>query len=205
MASFTKKIEIKYGVETFEQTKNTHDWIEKGFKRWGGAKAEIKSKFLFHVGDIYCSADNRKEFVEIVFGNEKSYSFTEVSIIVYKGDKSIYAIINSSKASIITEDKNILEEIIKILQETTLEEEKQMATTYIENQYNGNVVNGNDNIVVSNSEKVNINKDTKQEEKIKESKFKKWLTAIGQNLLSNGIWYLLIAIGTAVITYFFTK
>ena len=204
MARFTKKIEVKYGVETFGQTRKTYDWIVKGFKKWAGEKAKIKANFLFDVGDIYCSAENIEEFISIVFGNEKTFLFTQMTIIVYKGEESIHSIIDSENVRLITNDKGTLEQIVTILTETTLEE-KQTATTYIENQYNGNVVNGNDNIVVSSSEKVNINKDTKQEEKTKETRFKKWLTAIGQNLLSNGIWYLLIAIGTAVITYFFTK
>lgn len=205
MATFTKKIEIKYGVETFEQTKNTHDWILKSFNKYAKDKSKTTINFLFHIGDIYCSVDSIEEFIQAVVGSESVYSFTSLNINLYNGDETIYISVYLGEVGITTDNKGTLLQITKVLQETTLEEEKQTATTYIENQYNGNVVKGNDNIVVSNSEKVNINKDTKQEEKINESKFKKWLTAIGQNLLSNGIWYLLIAIGTAVITYFFTK
>ena len=55
------------------------------------------------------------------------------------------------------------------------------------------------NAVVSQSSNVNINTDKK------ESKLKKWVAAVLQNIVSNLLWYLLTAFAAALITYLLAK
>lgn len=35
MASFSKDVKLKYGVNTYEETKKTYEWIEKSAKKMG--------------------------------------------------------------------------------------------------------------------------------------------------------------------------
>lgn len=67
---------------------------------------------------------------------------------------------------------------------------------YIEAHESATVVAGKNNIVNSTNAIIN--------EPIKESKIKQWFRPIIQNILSNGIWYILTIIGTFLITKYFT-
>lgn len=202
MASFSKDIELKYGVSTYEETKRTYEWIEKSAKKWGGSNATISIEFQFHLGDIMCTAEGIQEFCEITYG-VVGYHLISFRGNISVGDKRIFLNYLGGKFSVNTNNKVDLEHFFNVLETTKLEEE--MPITYIgsqiniENQNNGTIVQGDNNTVVSQSSNVNINTDKK------ESKFKKWITAILQNIVSNWIWYLLTACATVIITYFFTK
>ena len=200
MASFSKDIELKYGVSTYEETKKTYEWIEKSAKKWGGKKATISIDFQFYLGDIMCSTDDIKEFCEITYG-VAGYHLIALRGVVYAGEKRIY--LNYLRnLSVSTDNKVDLESFLKVLQETNFDEKDEFPITYIgsqiniESQNNGTIVHGDNNTVVSQNSNGNLNTDKK------ESKFKKWITAILQNILSNWIWYLLTAGIGALITYY---
>ena len=199
MASFSKDIKLKYGVNTYEETKKTYEWIEKSAKKWGGSKATISIEFQFHLGDIMCTAEGIQEFCEITYG-VAGYHLISFGGNISVGDKRIFLNYLVGKFSVDTNNKVDLEHFLNVLETTNLEEE--MPITYIEaqvnieTQNNGTIVQGDNNTVVSQSSNVNISSSPK------ESKLKKWFVAILQNILSNWIWYLLTAgIGT-IITYY---
>lgn len=103
-----------------------------------------------------------------------------------------------------TESKVLLEKIINILQETSLTEVEindPASLTYIGQQNNNIVVNGTGNIVATHQS--TVTSPVKDSEK--ESRVKQWFRAIMQNLLSNGLWYLLCFGIGAVITLFLSK
>lgn len=205
MAKFSKyNIKLKYGVKTFKETKRTYDWIEKAALKWGGENVQIKSEFLFDLGDITCSAEGIKEFIETAYG-ASDYRLTSFNIYFEDGSQRI-SLHYLHNLSIHTESKVELENFLSILEKTDLDEKTETPQiNYIENQTNidnpngGTIIQGNNNVVATNNSKINLNSPRK------ESKFKKWLIAIGQNLLSNWIWYLLTIGITAIIAYFATK
>lgn len=203
MADFSKRVELKYGTDTYEKTKQTYEWIKKSAEKWGGNKVNISISFQFKVGDVSCGADNLQEFSEIAYG-ASDYQLISFSGNITKNERKIYFFylidfeISSNK-------KLELETFLKALENTSLEDEGESKVTYIgsqvniENQNNGTIVQGNNNIVASDDSQININTPKK------ESKLKKWLTAVGQNILSNWIWYLLTILTTALVTYFVAK
>ena len=204
MASFSKDIELKYGVSTYEETKKTYEWIEKSAKKWGGSKATISIKFQFYLGDIMCTAENIQEFCEITYG-VAGYHLISFGGNVSVGDKRIFLNFLIENLSVDTNNKVDLENFLNILEATTLEEQEELSITYIEsqinieNQSNETIVQGDNNAVVSQSSNVNINTDKK------ESKLKKWVAAVLQNIVSNLLWYLLTAFAAALITYLLAK
>lgn len=205
MAKFSKNnIKLKYGVKTFEETKRTYDWIEKAALKWGGENVQIKSEFLFDLGDITCSTEGIKEFIETVYG-ASDYRLTSFDIYIEDGSQRI-SLHYLHSLSIYTGSKVELENFLSILEKSDLDKKTETPQiNYIENQTNidnhngGTIIQGNNNVVATNNSKVNLNGTRK------ESKLKKWLIAIGQNLLSNWIWYLLTIGITALIAYFATK
>jgi len=203
MASFSKDIDLKYGVNTYEETKKTYEWIEKSAKKWGGKKATISMDFQFYLGDIMCTTDDIKEFCEITYG-VAGYRLIALRGVVYAGEKRIY-LNYLGDLSVSTDNKVDLESFLNILQKTNFDDKDELPITYIgsqiniESQNNGTIVQGDNNTVVSQSSNININTDKKV------SKLKKWITAVLQNIVSNWIWYLLTAGAAALITYFSTK
>ena len=189
MANFSKNIESKYGINTYEDTKKTYEWIEKSAKKWGGSKTTIDITFQFSLGNIMCTAHNIQEFCEITYGVD-NYSFIALSGCVFVGKRKIYLdyLINFS---ITANNKVDLESFINTLENTTLDKKDESPITYIEsqtnieNQNNTTFIHGNNNTTVTQSNNVNIN-PTK-----KEYLFKTWIVAVLQNILSNWIWYLL--------------
>ena len=204
MARFSKNIELKYGIKTYEETKKSYDWIEKSAKKWGGEEANISISFLFDLGDISCVATNIQEFSEITYGAQ-GYKLTSFYGSVHKGDNRISINCMFGTLSISADSRVELEEFLNVLNKTSLEDQDKLSVTYIEHQTNiqnqnsGTIVQGDNNTVVSQSSNININTDKK------ESKFKKWITAILQNIVSNWIWYLVTAGAAALITYLSTK
>ncbi len=187
MARFRLKIENKYGVKTFQETKNTHDWIYKSLIKCGFTNSKITSDFSFDISNIHCSCYNIEEFIENAFG-QNEYVFGCGHIEVWFEHEIIASILYSSTSvSISSSSKIVLDKIINSLKETTLEDAPLHATTYIANQTTNTItVNGdNNNIANDNSSVVTLPKEKK------EGKLKQWLRAIGQNIISNIVWYIL--------------
>lgn len=204
MARFSKDIELKYGIKTYEETKKTYEWIEKSAKKWGREEANISINFLFDLGDIRCVATSIQEFIEITYGAQ-GYKLSSFFGSIDNVDKHISINFIFGKLSVSADSRVDLEDFLNALDKTSVEEQENAQITYIENQVNvehqnnGTIVQGDNNTVVSKSSNVNLNTEKK------ESKFKKWVIAVSQNIVSNWIWYLLTAGVAALITYFSTK
>ena len=203
MARFNKDVELKYGIDTYEETKQTYEWIEKSAKKWGGKEATLSLKFNFHLGDISCTAESIQEFSEIAYG-ASDYRLTSFHGSIYAGEQRI-GLNYLMSLTVFAENRVDLESFLNALEKTSLDVPEEATATHIEtqinieNQNNGIVVQGENNTVVTSSSNVSLNTSKK------ESKLKSWLVSIGQNILSNGIWYLLTAAIAALITYFSTK
>lgn len=191
MASFSQTIEGKYGVVTYQETKNTYDWIMKSIGKGGFEKLKVATTFQFDISEISCSCESLEEFVSCAYG-QNDYSFIAMTFNVYSGDKSLcyISVSYSSKVRISTDTKYLLENIVGLLKDTSLNEvevDDSISVAYIEHQSNDVIINGDSNTVATNSSTaVNIELPTNAEPKWKQN-----FRAIMQNLAANWLWYLL--------------
>ena len=203
MASFSKNITGKYGVKTYQETKNTYDWIFKSILKGNFSSITINSEFQFSLSDIYCVCNGIEEFVENAYG-QTAYDLNTMNLSIRSENSRIAFIIVKfdNSISVSTESKVMLEQIVTLLETTSLDETEAndpISVTYVENQINneGVLIQGNHNVVANDHSSVNVALP-----KQTESKIKQWANAILQNLLANWVWYLLcLAVGT-VATFF---
>lgn len=199
MARFSQTIDGKYGVKTYQETKKTYDWIVKAIAAGNYLSSQKQEDFYFSIGGINCSCKSIAEFTENAYGQE---NFSLISLTVTTCDKKgniiSFSVHDDGKIWVSTYSKIVLDDMINLLMSTNLsstEVNDPKAVTYIENQNNGVFINGNKNRV---TQAQNIN--TPQT-----SKWRQLIASIFQNLIANGIWYLVIASGSALITYFAMK
>lgn len=204
LASFSQSIPGKYGVKSYQETKNTYDWIMKSLYKGGFQDLEVDTDFLFDMAEITCSCKGLEEFVEHAYGQD-NYSLISMDFkIQSKGISRWYISMDgSSKINIRTNTKILLEKVIDLLKDTSLDETEvndPISVTYIEHQSNDITIDGDNNAVaVNSSTAVNIESSTNAEPRWKQN-----LKAIVQNLIANWIWYLLTATIAAIITFFAT-
>lgn len=207
MASFTIDVTNKYGVDTFQDVKNTYDWIVTSVNELNVDVQDYHSHFLFYVGEIYCSTDGIEEFVQHAYGMS-NFRFINFDIhFELKGNKSVF--INTSprkEVSITSEDKSIINDITDALKKTDIDKSTESALPPI-------TINGDNNaIAIDNSSATAINrsKNVKVKNKIsknsetdsKKSKLREILRAIAANIASNAIWYLLCILIGMIIAFF---
>lgn len=154
MASFSQNIPIKYGVETYQDTKNTYDWIMKSLNKGGFQDLKIETDFLFDISKISCSCKNIEEFVEHAYG-QNDYCFTSMYIsIKSEGAPLCFISVNTIPGVRISTNKKILlEKIVSLLGNTSLDETEAkdpISVMYIEHQNNSVTVNGNNNVIANN-------------------------------------------------------
>lgn len=198
MVDFSKVIKGKYGTKSFQEIKNTYDWIVIAANKLQLSNLKIASHFLFNVGDIVCSTDGITEFIEHAYGSS-NFKINSFQVYIYDENKLIISVSYLLNLSIRSSSKTDLEKFVTILNNTSIDEKNNLppvSVTYIEAHESATVVAGKNNIVNSTNAIIN--------EPIKESKIKQWFRPIIQNILSNGIWYILTMIGTFLITKYFT-
>lgn len=200
MASFSQSISGKYGVKSYQETKNTYDWMLKSIYKMKKTPKNISSKFDFRSGDIYCSCKAIEEFVENAYGAHM-YSLSIMHILAL--DVNIYLSVDSRNVvTASANSKKDLEEIVGLLDGTELGPEEindPISVIYIDRQDNSVTVNGDRN-VVANDHSVIVDKHEKEE-----SQTSKWFQGICQGVLANGIWKLLGILAVAIIAYIATK
>lgn len=201
MARFSQEIENKYGVATYQDTKNSYDWIIKAIQKIGGV--DIKTAFGFSVSEIFCHCDNIEEFVEYAYG-QANYDFTFMKFTIKSESGEWWFVFAEfdNKLRISTESKNLLERAVTSLKNTTLDEGENstpISVTYVSHQCVETLVEGNSNIVANDHSSVVTGDNNSIGQSNKESLIKQWLKAIGQNLISNGVWYILCVLGGIVI------
>jgi hypothetical protein len=205
MASFKKVIKNTYGVKTFQDTKNTYDWITKALQRGNFPKLRIDADFLFDISEISCSCEGISEFVENAYG-QAGYKLAMFHLCAYSEDKRVAFILVDPFAgvTISTGSKVMLERVVNLIENTTLEETEvnnPISVTYVETQINndGVIVNGDNNIVANNHSEVEVEKEKK------ESGFKAFWNGVFQNVASNFLWYLLTLAAGGLLTYLLTN
>lgn len=206
MASFSQKIENKYGIATYQDTKNTYDWITKAIQKIG--TSDIKTTFSFSASEISYHCDNIEEFVAHAYG-QADYNFTSMDFTIKSGSEGLWIVsVNfDNKLRISTESKNLLERAVTSLKNTALDESEMndpISIMYVNQQHVGTLVEGNNNIVANDHSSVVTENNNSIGQSNKESLINQWLKAIGQNLISNGIWYILCILGGIIIAHLAT-
>ena len=203
MAKFSKNINCKYGFSTYEDVKDTYNWIKKSLQKVNCKDLNTKEHFHFRVGDISCFVDNFSEFIQYGYG-VSGFEFVAIHIYASSENEDIY-ISDGWKGEnhllrVSSDSKETLEKVCEALSSTDLNDTNPSPNiTYITTQNNNNTnITGNNNVVINQSEDVDANNPN---EKRKESTIKQWLRAIAQNLLSNWIWYLLTLMAGVFISY----
>lgn len=148
LTSFYQTIKGKYGVKTYQETKNTYDWILKAVQKANFKIAKINSRFLFDIGKISCSCSTIEEYVENAYGAVE-YSLTSMAIDAYsdKGREIYLSVDSSNQIYISASNRNRLEKMVQLLNDTGLEQSEisdSISVMYIETQYNNApTINGN--------------------------------------------------------------
>lgn len=201
MARFSQKIENKYGVATYQDTKNTYDWIIKTIQKIGFA--DMKATFDFSVSEISCHCDNIEEFIEYAYG-QAEYDFTSMRFTIKSDSGELWLVFAEfdKKLMISTESKNLLERAVTFLKNTTLDESEinnPISVTYVSHQCVETLVGGNGNIIANDHSTVVTGNNNSIGQSNKDSRIMQWVKAIGQNLISNGVWYILCILSGIVI------
>ncbi len=205
MARFNKTIKNVYGVKTFQDTKNTYDWLSKALHKGSFPQLEINADFIFDISEISCSCEGITEFIENAYG-QAGYSLTSFNLSAYSEKKKIAFMIIDSFCGIriFTDSKVMLERIINLVENTSLDETEEnnpISVTYVETQINndGVIIKGDGNVVANNHSEVEVDKEEK------ESGLKTFLNGVFQNIASNFLWYLLTLTAGGLLTYFLTN
>lgn len=199
MADFAQRIENKYGTDTYQDTKNTYDWIMKAIQKMNFSN--IRTSFGFYMGEISCFCNNIEEFVAHAYG-QADYSFISMNFTVESEESLFISVDSGNQIRVSAESKNLLERAVISLKNTTLDESEVNNLTsviYVNQQHVGTLIGGNNNIVANDHSSVVAGNNNLIGQSDKESLIKQWLKAIGQNLISNGVWYILCILGGIVI------
>lgn len=207
MATFSQKMNLKYGKhgeETFEDIVKTYEWIIRSAKKLTGTIKKINAGFQFDRGSINCVTNSIEEFKEYAYG-VTDFKITSFHVFIFfEDDKEIMCTyINSF--SVKAEDIVLLQEYVKALEDTEVDEQPEFINNGTINNYN---FNGNQNTVIGDNSSNNTVSNTvevKSDDK-KESKLKEFFKNVFYNISSNVIWYILSAIGVGIVgflTYYF--
>ena len=204
MASFWKSINNKYGVSSYKETKDTHDWILKSLEKGNFPNLEVETGFMFDISAITCSCNGIDEFIEYAYGQDE-YKFFYLDMR-FSSDGQYIASINitsSDELRISAHSKVILEQVIGLIENTTLDESENSpasSVTYVNAKVNnsGVIVNNSSNFTAHNESEIELTAESK------ETGFKKFWTGVIQNLATNFIWYLLTLIAGFMVAYFCT-
>lgn len=200
METYSIDLESPFDLKTYEGVKKTFGWITEALKAFGKKPIKTTESFLFHLGKITCSVDSFSDFKKQAFGAE-GFELINFQVIAFYAMEKIIHFNCSNTVYISASKKEWLEAIIALLNPKNDAKDNTPAVSIT---YNDSiVVNGDKNIVASDNSTVSLSGEHENEKKT--SKLKTWIVAIGQNLVANGIWYLLCLVVGAVITLLATK
>lgn len=200
MANYSIDIMHKYGTKSYQETKNTYEWVLKAFAK---SNIDIFSKdeeFSFNIGKLHCHTTSFEEFVENAYGCD-GYDFCGFYIYVFDEKKIILSVrCSTDKLSVSSESKALIETVVTSLESTSLDEAEVNDPISIE--IHAPIIVGDKNVVGNNIAGNNnkINSETNVAEK-KLSKIKAWLESLAQNLLANWLWYLIGVGVSALVAY----
>ena len=132
MATFWKKIKNKHEIKTYQDTKDSYDWIMKALQKGDFDSTSMEAKFLFTVSGILCSCKGIEEFTENAYGYS-DYKLNNFCISFWPGESGLVSITAKSgnEVSISTESRVLLEEIVKLLESTYLDDEAANTTLVV--------------------------------------------------------------------------
>lgn len=191
MASFSQTIQGKHGVKTYQETKNTYDWIIKAIRHIYTEHIHVDLNFLFDIGEITCSCTTIEEFIENAYGCSE-YFLNHINFYVFKNHIRVaFIMINHrNEISVSSGTKIELERIVRSLNEIDLNEDEindPISVMYIEDNSNIIVVDGDKNVIATDSS-VATNVDLPANT---EPKWEQTLNSIWQNIVANWLWYIL--------------
>ena len=205
MATFWKEIENIYGTQTYQDTKNTYDWVVKALQKGNFDCKTVHAEFLFNVSGLLCSCVGIEEFVENAY-NQEGYSLTDIHFRLRTEDRGSVniSVKYNDIISVSTDSKVMLERVVNFIENTTLDETEvndPISVTYVETQINndGVIVHGDGNIIANDHGEIEVEKEKK------ESGSKTFWKGVFQNIASNIIWYLLSLAAGGLLAYFLTN
>lgn len=199
MANCSTTINRKYKKDTFVNAKLNYEWIIKNIEKLDLEGERQDVEYHFRYGQFSCYGSGYEEFIKEAF-DVNNFALINISIRT----EDLYISIRSSDVYISTSNKIVLHNLVELLQTS----EKDDST--VTNIYNASVINGDDNIVVDGGSMVTVgdkNIVNKEGLKVKVSVNSQGKTGalrtVILNLVSNGIWYLIMALvaGTAIVFY----
>ena len=196
LTSFSQTIGCKYGIKSYQDTKNTYDWILKSIYKMRKAPGNINSSFNFCTGNISCSCKSIEEFVENAYG---AHMFSLSTMHILALDINIFFCVDSRDVVTVSADSKIsLEEIIRLLNSTELgpdEINDPISVIYIERQDNSVTINGDSNIIANNHSTISGT------QKKSEAKTSNWIQGICQGILANLMWWILGLVAVALLAW----
>lgn len=199
MASFSQTIQGKYGVKSYQDTKNTYDWIMKSLEKGKFLNLEVSTEFLFWISEIRCKCNNIIEFTEHAYG-QKDYRLISMHFSITSTEEGLWflSVDSNSSIGISANSKSLLEKIVGLLRSTFLDKTEKndpISITYIEHQDNSVTVNGDSNIIANNNSTI-LDKQEKPEAKVSN-----WIQGICQGMLANLMWWILGLVAVALLAW----
>ena len=115
VADFAQRIDNKYGTATYQDTKNTYDWIMKAIQKMNFSN--VRTSFGFYMSDISCFCNNIEEFVAHAYG-QANYSFISMDFTA-GSEESLYISVDcNNQIRVSAESKNLLERAVTSLKNT---------------------------------------------------------------------------------------
>lgn len=195
MARYSKAIDSPYGASAFEDVKRTYLWIIKAVNKLEEKPKEISCEFMFDIDEITCSVKSFSEFVEHAYG-AKEFNLVSAGIYADLESNEKISLHLSRGINVYTQKKETLEKLLSLLKTTTIDEKDENSKTSVIYQ-NQVYVNGDNNTIA------NDHSNIAQKANDSPSKMKQWITAVGQNLLANWIWYLLCLAAGILVAHLF--
>lgn len=209
MASFSVEKKNKYETKSFQDVKNSYDWLTVSLSQLNLHEESFSSKFSFKTGEIRCQTEGIDEFVENAY---LSTDFSLIDFSIYTTfDNSIWIHIivdNFGVIRISSEDKKVLQSFTEIMDRTEIKERKASPVNHI-------TINGGNNAiandfgsatVVENSKRASVdNSRTSSIDKKKKSKFSEFFSTVFANIVSNALWYILSFLIGALLSYLIAK
>lgn len=169
LASFYQRIDYQYETNSYQKVKKIYNWISRSAQKLELNDLRFDVRFTFRSGEITYDTQSLDEFSEYAYGS-KDFEFNYLYVSIYNGKEYVALVVYVNGCIVYADDKTILEKTVAYLTSTPLDEEKR-------------------NLDQQNN--METNQDFTKVVKKNDSKINQWLQAIGQNIISNGLWYLL--------------
>lgn len=207
MGSCSTYIDLEIPTESRENLIHYYEFVDAWTDLLGLGNKKIEAKFRYAIGQITSISDTFEEFKTESVGHQTD--LVNIQIHIYDGVNSLYYINISKRHPSLTKNvyiscdsRQLLSRLLDCLAQVKEKYFSQEATRQITEQHiHGDQINITNSLITcgnigGKSNTININ-DTKKEK----AAWKIIIETIIANIASNAIWWVLCAIGVAVLAY----